>query len=279
MLLPSGAQIGSVHLRVSNLARSLEFYETHLGFCTHPISEGVVNLMAREGGPVILRLTEDPQAQPRPPRTTGLFHAAIRLPSRPALGSVLRRLVEHDVELDGFSDHGVSEAIYLSDPDGIGLELYADRPREQWPLSNGDVEMTTRPLDIRSLMADAGADRHVHPDTDLGHVHLQVSDLRRTEEFYAGELGFHVTQRDYPGALFFAAGDYHHHIGTNTWAGRGAPQPPRNSVGLISYSMLIPSAEEDAWTRVVHDPDGIEIELIYTEPDATTTQRSINSEQ
>jgi catechol 2,3-dioxygenase len=136
----------------------------------------------------------------------------------------------------------VSEAIYLSDTDGNGVELYADRPRSQWRREQGEVAMVTTPLDLDNLMASsrpATADPPGPPD--LGHIHLNVDDLAVAERFYSEFLGMAVTQRSYPGALFFAAGGYHHHIGANIWAGKTAP--PANSVGLISYRLEVPIAE------------------------------------
>jgi catechol 2,3-dioxygenase len=144
----------------------------------------------------------------------------------------------------GASDHGVSEAIYLSDPDGNGVEMYADRPRSQWHWENGQVAMVTTPLDLENLLASIAA-KPVTTDppaqAELGHIHLNVSDLSAAERFYSEFLGLAVTQRSYPGALFFAAGGYHHHIGANVWAGK-AP-PPANSVGLVSYRLEVPIAE------------------------------------
>jgi len=176
-------------------------------------------------------------------------------------------MLEKRTNVGGFADHGVSEAIYLADPDGNGLEFYADRPPENWPRTDHQIAMVSNPLDVESLLALAAPNRaakyRIHPETRMGHVHLQVSNLARTEEFYAGELGFDVTQRSYPGALFFAAGGYHHHLGTNTWAGRGAHRPPDNAIGLISFSIVIPTAAENSTTKVVQDPDGHQIELMY----------------
>jgi catechol 2,3-dioxygenase len=144
----------------------------------------------------------------------------------------------------GASDHGVSEAIYLSDPDGNGVELYADRPRAQWGWQNGQISMVTTPLDLENLLTSidtkaATTDPSTQPD--LGHIHLHVDDLLRAERFYNEFLGLAVTQRSYPGALFFAAGGYHHHIGANVWAGKTAA--PANGVGLISYRLEVPVAE------------------------------------
>ncbi|MGH7454967.1 MAG: VOC family protein, partial [bacterium] len=176
-----------------------------------------------------------------------LFHIAIRFPSRWELARVFRRLIENGWTFQGFADHIVSEALYLADPDNNGVELYTDRPREQWRWHNGAVEMATDPLDVEDLLREIKKDTApwdgVHPGTDIGHVHLHVSDLQKAEAFYHGVLGFEVTQRSYPGALFVSAGGYHHHVGLNIWAGKGAPPPPPNAVGLLSFSISIPDLD------------------------------------
>jgi catechol 2,3-dioxygenase len=177
-------------------------------------------------------------------RTTGLYHVAIRYPGRQVLAQAFQRLVAHRWPFQGFSDHGVSEALYLADPDGNGLELYVDRAREHWAYRDGQIAMTTEPLDVEGLLAKARTDpatwTGLHPETDIGHVHLHVSDLAEAEAFYHGLLGLDVTQRGYPGALFLSAGGYHHHLGINTWAGVGAPPPPPDAVGLICFSLYVP---------------------------------------
>lgn len=257
--LPAGTHIGYVHLQVSDLERSLGFYEGLLGFkraleTERPagVSETVA-LSATGGAPYHLLLTERPQARPKPPRTTGLYHMAIRFPTRPALARVFARLVTHRYLLQGASDHKVSEAIYLADPDDIGIELYADRPEQQWPREGDQVAMATDPLDVQELLAEASFDDEpwhgIDRRTDIGHVHLHVSDLARAEAFYQGILGLEVTQRGYPGALFLSAGGYHHHVGLNVWAGQGAPRPPLDAVGMLSFALRIPG--EAAWRAVL----------------------------
>ncbi len=251
-------------MRVADLDRALLFYEKQLGFHERVRNDRTVYLSATGQEPDHLRLTEFPGAKPKPRRTTGLFHVAIRLPSRQALADTLARLVRQHVNPQGFANHGVSEAIYLSDPDGTGVELYADRPRSEWMYREGEVTMITDPLDVNGLLAlapkNSGASE-LDRGADIGHVHLQVSDLVRTEEFYRGELGMEVTQRSYPGALFFAFGQYHHHVGANVWAGRNVPRPPENTAGLAAFSMVAPKTSQPASDRVVEDPDGNRIEL------------------
>ncbi len=251
--LPDETQIGYVHLRVTDLDRALGFYRDLLGFRELEREGATVSLSATGTRPVHLLLTAQRGAQPKPPRTTGLFHVAIRLPDRAALASLFQRLLARDWPLQGAADHAVSEAIYLADPDGNGLELYADRPRDTWTRSaDGQIVMVTDPLDARDLLAqarDSAAWDGIAPGTDIGHVHVQVSDLARSETFYAGLLGLGVTQRGYPGALFLAADGYHHHLGVNIWAGQGAPPPPADAVGLITFALRLPDA--GSWQALV----------------------------
>jgi len=251
--LSAAACLGYVHLRVSDLPGALEFYTGLLGLNEIVRKQGTAYLSARHDRPYHVVLTEVTGARPKPPRTTGLYHVAIRLPDRPALARVLSRLIARDWPLQGAADHGVSEAIYLADPDGSGIELYTDRPRAQWTWSNGQISMTTEPLDVAALLDtvrdETDAPARIDPRADIGHVHLHVSDLARAEAFYRDLLGFEVTQRSYPGALFLAAGGYHHHLGLNIWAGRGAPPPPSDAAGLIAFAVRLP--DRAAWQALV----------------------------
>lgn len=244
--LPVATQIGHVHLQVSDLSRALNFYQTVIGFKVISANSDTAFLAASGKWPAHIQLTARHDAKPKPPQTTGLYHNAIRFPHRRELARVFRRLLEQRWPFQGFADHLVSEALYLADPDGNGVELYTDRPRAQWRWRNSAVEMTTAPLDVDGLLREVENEttpwNGVHPDTDLGHVHLHVSDLNKAEAFYQGVLGFDVTQRSYPGALFLSAGGYHHHLGTNIWAGKGAPPPPPEAVGLLAFSISIPDA-------------------------------------
>ena len=246
--------VGHVHLRVADLDRALEFYRDALGFREAWRGGQTVMLSADGGYPfaVGLTATADPPQEPR--RRCGLYHSAFLLPGRAALGRLLRRLLEREVALDGASDHSVSEALYLRDPDGNGVELYADRPREQWSRHADEVQMDSRPLDLRDLLA-AGGDRSAPAveGTRLGHIHLRVSELARAEKFYHGALGFDVVLRRYQGALFLSAGGYHHHLGTNVWAGQGIPPAATSGPGLWYFTVALPSrADLDAETaRVV----------------------------
>ncbi len=243
--LPDGTHIGYVHLQISDMKRSLHFYETLLGMKRVGDVGGVLSASGRS--PYHILLTEYRGARPKPARSAGLYHIAIRYPNRRALAKAFRRLYEHQVDFQGFSDHLVSEAIYLADPDGNGIELYVDRPRELWKINQGQIEMATRQLDIESLMSELSEKDDdatgIDPNTDIGHVHVHVSDLQKAEDFYHRVLGFDVTQRSYPGALFLSAGGYHHHIGVNIWAGQGAPPAPSDAAGLLSFGIEIPNRE------------------------------------
>jgi len=251
--LPDQTHIAYAHFQVSDLQQSLAFYRDLMGF--HEIHSATASaaLSADGGSSPHIMLTEIPHARPKPARSTGLYHVAIRLPSRFALSRLFRRMVENGWPLAGFSDHGVSEALYLSDPDQNGLELYRDRPRNEWKFVKKQVEMVTKRGDINALLAETKSDMTpwagIDPGTDIGHVHLHVSDLGRAEAFYVDMLGLDVMQRSYPGALFVAAGGYHHHVGLNIWAGQDAPPPPPDAVGLRAYGLHIP--DQSAWRETV----------------------------
>lgn len=260
--LPDDTHIGHAHLQVSDLARSLRFYVDLVGFREVSRSNGTAVLSATGKLPAHLILTERRGARPKPRRSTGLFHVAIRLPGRYELARVFQHLVVNRWPFGGFSDHKVSEALYLSDPDGNGLELYRDRPRDQWPMLDNRVEMVTDPLDVDALLAEAGDEpwTGIAAGTDIGHVHLHVADLGEAEAFYCNVLGLQVMQRSYAGALFVSAGGYHHHLGLNIWAGEGAPPPPPDAVGLLAFSLQVPDAQ--AWQAAVDRAEaaGVNIE-------------------
>ncbi len=239
--------LGHVHLVTDDLSRVLRFYRAVLGFQEARRDGNTIFLSADGLYPFVFVFTEVPGAARRA-RTTGLYHAAILVPSRRDLARVFLRLRAEEVPLDGVADHLVSEALYLRDPDGNGLEIYADRPRERWPQRNGQILMTTDPLDLESLLAEARGDDQpwtgMPAGAGIGHVHLRVSDLQRAEAFYHGVLGFDVTVRAYPGALFLSAGGYHHHLGGNVWSSASLPPAPPNSMGLRSFTIRVPQRQE-----------------------------------
>ncbi len=275
--------VGHVRLQVSDLDEALGFYGGILGFHALAVGADEAQLRAVPDGGLLATLHGNPGAIPKPPRTTGLFHVAIRYPSRQSLGKALYQLLQAGWPLLGYSDHKVSEAVYLADPDRLGLELYADKPRDVWPRKDGMIAMVTDPLDVEGVLRAAGeppaAGAAIDPAADIGHVHLQVADLGRARSFYEGLLGLEVMQEDYTGALFLAAGGYHHYVGLNIWAGRDAARPPAEAVGLRSYSLVLPdqAAVSSLHARVkaagfdpadlmelgwsIRDPDGTVVEI------------------
>ena len=239
-MIDPGTRIGAVHLTTSDLRRSVLFYEAHLGFVVHRRDDRTAWLGAGDHDLLVLSQSE---SAPRVRGTTGLYHFAILVPSRADLSRSLRRLVETGTVLQGAADHGVSEALYLADEDGNGIEIYRDRPRGDWPVVAGQLRMGADPLDLDALLAEAGGAESgagLARGTVVGHVHLHVSRLADAEAFYVGLLGFELMQRYGPSALFVAAGGYHHHIGLNTWAGVGAPPPPPGAVGLHHFVVSLP---------------------------------------
>jgi catechol 2,3-dioxygenase len=241
-IIDPAASIGAVHLTISDLTRSLRFYESHLGFTVHRRDDRTAWLGA--GGPDLLVLSQSANA-PRVDGTTGLYHFAILVPSRADLARSLRHLIATRTAMQGAADHGVSESLYLADPDGNGIEIYRDRPRAEWPCPGGRLRMVTDPLDFDDLLAEPAPadDRGVlATGTKIGHVHLRVANLQESERFYVGVLGFELTQRFGPGAIFVAAGGYHHHLGLNTWESAGAPPPPSGAIGLRDFAVQLPHA-------------------------------------
>lgn len=236
------ASIGAVSLTVANLSRSLKFYQENIGLRLRETAGNTAYLGA--GGRDLLILSEDSRAGRPPERSTGLYHFAILTPTRLDLAHALFRLVKSNTPLQGSSDHLVSEAIYLADPDGNGIEIYRDRPREQWPLTNGRLRMASDPLDLDGLSRELGGNperqQELAAGTTIGHVHLKVGHIDETERFYRDILGFSLMQRFGSAATFLSTGGYHHHIGANTWAGVGAPPPPAGSVGLRWFEILLP---------------------------------------
>jgi catechol 2,3-dioxygenase len=250
--IAAATSIGTVRLNVRDLDASRRFYESSLGMRSVELDDGLLALGTGEGSP-LLELRGEADGPPVNPRLTGLFHFAMLVPSRRDLAVSLLRLAETRWPLSGASDHLVSEALYLNDPDGNGIEIYRDRPRDEWRRENGVLQMATLPLDLDEVIAElrseetapdyASRDAHIQPGTTIGHVHLQVADIPEAEAFYNGLLGFDVTVRGYPGALFVSAGGYHHHIGLNTWHSRGAAAPGQNALGLRSFEVVLPDAE------------------------------------
>jgi len=245
-------RLESIRLRVPDLAKSVDYYTRRLGFVAGRVAEHEAELGVAPDAPPLLTLTET-RAPPGPHDAAGLFHAALLLPNRPALGNWLRF-----ASAQGFSDHGVSEAIYCADADGNGLEFYVDRQRPDWPFTNGQLAMSTLPLDLEALLAEsAPSPTAILGGARWGHLHLRVTNLDRSEKFYQRALGMEVTQNSYPGARFLAADGYHHHVGLNSWGAPRHPQP-RGALGLalaIFARAGIPAAIQ------VADPDGMALQL------------------
>ncbi len=243
--LPDAARLGPVHLRVSDLGRSTAFYGGVLGLEPADAGAGRVALGAGEGAPIVV-LHDGAGAAPRG-RRLGLFHTAFLLPDRGALGRFARHLGALGMRY-GASNHLVSEALYLADPDGLGVEVYADRPRAAWRRTGRELMIDTVPLDLVDLVR-AGGDvpwRGAPAGTVVGHVHLHVGDLADGARFYADGLGFDRMLWSYPGALFLGAGGYHHHLGINTWAGPTARPPGADEPQLLEWTVELPVAEDVA---------------------------------
>jgi catechol 2,3-dioxygenase len=243
--LHAAAMLGAVHLQVADLARSVAYYEKVIGLQRIASSDDTVSLGARGDEMPLVVLHHRPGAAPVPRRgRLGLYHFAILLPNREALGRFIAHLASIGAYA-GMSDHLVSEAVYLTDPDGLGIEVYADRPRESWRIANDKLEMATLTLDAADLVrASRGiAWDGMPPGTRIGHVHLFVSDLEAAERFYHDGLGLDKVLLEFPGALFMSAGGYHHHLGTNTWVA-GAPRAEPDDARLLEWSVVLPSVAD-----------------------------------
>lgn len=246
-VLHEDTQIGLVQIRVSNLERSLAFYQNVIGFQVLRQNEREAELTA-DGKQVLLVLREIEQPQLLSRKQAGLYHFAILLPDRPSLGLVLRNLIASDIEI-GQGDHLVSEALYIQDPDDNGIELYRDRPRDTWKRdAAGDYIMTTDPVDGEGLLAasEGLVWSGLPAGTVIGHVHFHVGSLAEAEKFYVNALGFEPTTRYGNSALFISAGGYHHHLGLNIWAGQGAPATPASAPGIDYFTLQLPDAQEIA---------------------------------
>jgi catechol 2,3-dioxygenase len=271
--LPDTARLGAVHLVVADLDRSVAFYQDAIGLRLHRREDPVAAMGA--GGEDLLVLHEEQTAR-RAGRHAGLYHFALLVPSRDELARSLQRLAVTRTPIDGASDHGISEAIYLPDPDGNGIEIAADRPREMWP--SLDTLSRPAPLDLHGLLAvvgDTAPVRHADPATVVGHVHLHVNDIAAARRFYEEVVGFDAMSV-LPNAIFVSVAGYHHHLAYNTWRGAGIPGAPRDGVvGLRHWTILVDAASVAAARArlaaagvevaerdggiLVHDPAGIPV--------------------
>ncbi|MEK3805555.1 VOC family protein [Bacillus sp. FSL H8-0547] len=271
---------GEVRIKVKDLKRSLAFYKEVIGFNVQNETEHTAELTA-DGKNVLLSIEQRPNIAPKQQGTTGLYHFALLLPDRSDLGRVLQHLVNLNIPL-GASDHQVSEALYLNDPDGNGIEIYSDRDASKWIWQGSQVAMTTETLDAQDVLAEAKGELWLSlpENTVMGHVHLHVSSLKETEAFYDQGLGFKTVARYGRQAMFMSTGGYHHHLGLNTWAGEGAPAPDSQSAGLEWFTLIYPDADalEQAVARLKNmgaktfiedgtvmtaDPSGNRIRLTY----------------
>ena len=249
--LPAETHVGKVTLRVSDLDRSRDYYTRFLG----------MQELSAEADRVVLGAGDTPLVELQPgaratqtSRRLGLYHFAILLPDRAALGRFLAHALEAGVQ-PGASDHLVSEALYLSDPDGLGIEIYRDRPRTEWRKAGDQLAMTAEPLDFDGVIAAANGQSWggMPEDSVMGHVHLHVGSIDAAKRFYHEALGLDLMVWSYPGALFLSAGGYHHHLGLNTWAGPRATPPAPDEPALLSWDLILPAASTvaEAVQRVV----------------------------
>lgn len=249
--LPDDVRLGAVHLDVADVGRVADFYASSIGL--HPLERSPGGARLGVPGRELVVLHHQPSGR-RAHRAAGLFHMALLFPDRASLADAVMRLVRTRTPVEGASDHGVSEAIYLPDPEGNGIELYVDRPRSAWPAPGAEGErvgMVTAALDLDDLIAQAspgGPGEHASPGLVMGHVHLHVGDLRVAEAFFRDVVGMDLMQR-YPGAIFMSAGGYHHHVGLNTWRGTGVTAPPPGSLGVRHWTLRI--ARDDARAALV----------------------------
>jgi catechol 2,3-dioxygenase len=242
--LPEGSRVGPVRLQVADLARSLAFYQTVLGLRPLDHSPTRASLAPEGDATPLIELRERRGARPMAPRgRLGLYHFAILLPDRPSLGRFVRHLGEIGARA-GAGDHLVSESFYLQDPDNLGIEVYADRPQSTWRRIGRELMMATDPVDVAGLIRAAGETPWISMPNGarMGHVHLHVGDIPTAANFYSEALGLDRTVWHYPGALFMAAGGYHHHLGTNTWAGN-APAPAEEDARLLEWTIEVPDSE------------------------------------
>lgn len=256
---PAAARrIGRVDLTVTDLKRSLAFYRDILGLVATAEGSGRALLSAPDGT-VLLTLSEGATAPAS--AGPGLYHFALLVPQRRDLARALVGLDAAGWPLAGAADHAVSEALYLADPDGHGIELYVDRPRAAWRHSGGELEMVTERLDVRGLLGELAGGAAAEPTglpagTVVGHVHLNVGDLDAAERLFARQLGMAVTVRSYPGALFLAYDGYHHHVGANVWWRRRGARPVPGTARLVSFELLPPGGLDEV-PRSIPDPDGV----------------------
>ncbi|MEK3888692.1 VOC family protein [Bacillus sp. FSL K6-3431] len=277
-ITPPYSVIGNVELIVESLERTLAFYIDVLGFQVLEQTNSFASLTV-DGKTTLLTLEQVKDVNPRQ-RTTGLYHIALLLPNRSDLANIIHHFIHTSTQLQGASDHHVSEALYLNDPEGNGIEIYIDRAPDTWKWDGDQVHMTTEALDVADVLKD-GTEQGwtgMPKDTIIGHIHLQVSELVKTREFYCDALGFDLMLKYGSQALFVAKDGYHHHIGLNIWNSAGAPAPAENSAGLKRFTIILPDEKalsetigrlekiNASFTKkdgnlIIKDPSGISIKL------------------
>ncbi len=281
MSLPKNTNIQSYELKVKDLEEMSDFYSGSLGLKIISKSNDEARFSASGEEPFLLKLVYDKNTRDTGSHFPGLYHIAIRFFNREALAKTFLHLFDEGQKFQGFTDHIVSEAIYLADPEDNGIELYIDKPKIQWTWKLGEIQMSNLPLNL-NVLTDSVKDRNkvytgVDERTVIGHIHLQVSDLQKAEKFYHEILGMDITNKSYNGALFFAAGGYHHFIGANIWHSRNSPPAPDNSQGLMKFTIQIPDEKEieqillraenenlviDYEKRIIKDFDGNKVQLV-----------------
>ncbi|RKQ16946.1 VOC family protein [Ureibacillus endophyticus] len=266
--------IGHVKVKVTDLQRAIKFYRDILGFKILEQTATTVELTT-DGKTSFLSLEQPDNVIPKQGRTTGLYHFAILLPEKSDLANIVVHLVENGIRF-GSSDHLVSEALYLHDPDGNEIEIYIDRDPSKWTWSGEEVEMTIDPLNFERLLTSVTPTkwRGMPENTVMGHIHLHVAEIEKTEEFFVKGLGFDVVNRFRGQALFLSSNKYHHHIGVNVWNGVGAPKPPKNSVGLVYYTLVY--ADEEARQQVIENLEKLGYQVTEDNYQLTTEDPSGN---
>jgi catechol 2,3-dioxygenase len=283
--LPDATRLGRVQLQVADLERSLAFYHDVLGLRVATQSDSSAALTASGDERILVELIERKGVRAAAGGRLGLYHFAILLPDRGSLGRFVRHLSDLRVPV-GSADHLVSEALYLHDPDGLGIEVYADRPRDAWQRRGRELMIATDPLDTRGLLAAAGAEpwAGMPAGTVIGHVHLHVGDLQKGAAFFSEGLGFDRITWSYPGALFLGAGGYHHHLGTNTWAGPSARPASEDEARLLEWTIELPDRDSLLSVRVNlaaagHQvDDGSAREVVTRDPWGTTVRLSVSND-
>jgi catechol 2,3-dioxygenase len=267
--------VGEVVINVEDIKRSQAFYQEIIGFRVLEKSEKKATFTT-DGVTALLTIEQPEGVKPKERRTTGLYHFAILLPERRDLGSFIQHLIQKDHSIQGASDHLVSEALYMADPDGNGIEVYSDRQSASWNWQDLEVAMTSEALDIQSILAESEGVRWngLPSGTLMGHIHLHVADLAKSEKFYTRGLGFDIVNRYGGQALFLSTGQYHHHIGLNTWNGVGAQMPGKNSVGLQHFTLVLPS--ETVMEKIVEQLNNVGAEVSKDETGVFTVDPSGN---